>query len=276
MNAVGATDSIQIAVVIPALTCPCRQADKVLNQLGLDDRLVIVYERGVMDLCECAKRLFRDSRVIQIIGPHKYKGAAFSRNFGVRNLGKCPNVLLFCDADDLVDEEWVVKLSGPLINGVADLTGGALRIKNTKNSSKPALPRIDYWYRLALFGSNMGITGFAWESLHGFDETLRYSEDTDIAWRAADMGFRVTVMPDAAVNYTLRGTVLKEVRQRFNWGKAAISLFRKHGIKMSNLPGLSDLINDKQSTGFARYPFLAAVAQWLGQRFGKLLTHLLE
>lgn len=191
-------------------------------------------------------------------------GAGRARNLGAKVLDReGAKILLFCDADDCASSTWVAELARPLLQGSADLTGGALRIRS-HGRVRMILPKIDYWYRQALFGSNVGITYEAWRKLGGFDESLACCEDTDFAWRASNMGLRIQIVPTAIVDYSLRSPV-QEFQQRFRWGRSSMQLLRKHSVSSSHLPGLRSLFLDKSSTGFATIPIVAALGQWLGQ-----------
>jgi cellulose synthase/poly-beta-1,6-N-acetylglucosamine synthase-like glycosyltransferase len=250
----------RIAVVIPARTCPCRQIASVLEQLTFEDRLIIAYSPEVAD---CCNRRVTSSRTIWIsTGPSVGAGAA--RNIGARAIQEFAKVILFCDADDQIASGWLTLLANPLLNSTADLVGGGLRI-GRGSTSTVVIPTVDYWHSQALFGANMGITQEAWLELSGFDESLGCCEDTDLAWRASKLGFKIQVVPEALVEYSLRPPI-EELRQRFRWGRSSIQLLRKHHIELDHLPGLRQIISDKRASGFAASPLIAALAQFAGQR----------
>jgi cellulose synthase/poly-beta-1,6-N-acetylglucosamine synthase-like glycosyltransferase len=250
--------SRRLAVVIPARTCPCRQVVGVLPQLSSKDKLVVFFNAGHHD----HKTIRHD--LLTWVNADRPCGAGHARNLGVEALSKeGARILLFCDADDYVSPTWVAELARPLLDGSADLTGGALKIGSRKHVLT-ILPKVDYWYRQALFGSNMGITYKAWCELGGFDESLRYCEDTDLAWRASDLGLKIRVVPSATVNYSLRPTV-REFGQRFRWGRSSVQLLQKHSVPSDHLPRLMDLFSDKRSAGFASSSLVATIGQWLGQ-----------
>jgi hypothetical protein len=50
-------------------------------------------------------------------------------------------------------------------------------------------------------GCNLGIARSLYDLLGGFDERLRYNEDSDICRRARESGYRVTYVPEAKVDH---------------------------------------------------------------------------
>jgi len=257
----------QIGVVIPAsdwTDCPCTQARIVSEQLDSTDQLAVVLGPHVEDEDRCRSRL--EELGADVVFRESTKNAACARNTGVAALDDGINVFIFCDADDEITDGWIDTISGPLLDGTADLVGGILHLRNHPESGVTYAPRVDYWHRQSVMGGNMGLTREAWEAMGGFDESLHYVEDMDIAWRAGEMGLTVEVVSDAVVDYTLRSPIT-EMRQRFRWGKWAVKLLRKHDLSSENLPTLKQLYVDKRDTKFASSPATAAASQWIGQNY---------
>lgn len=256
--------TFRIAVVIPARTCPYRQVVSVLSQLSSKDRLVVVLapELSLARKRHKCRAIRRD--LVTWVSAERSCGAGWARNLGVKALEGETKALLFCDADDCVGPTWLAELARPLLDGSADLTGGALRIRSRSGTQTVIIPKVDYWHRQAVFGGNMGITYEAWCKLGGFDESLTCCEDTDLAWRASNLGLKIQVVPAATVDYSLRSPI-QEFRQRFRWGKSSVQLLQKHSVSPGHLPGLWSLFFDKRSTGFATSPLVAALGQWSGQ-----------
>lgn len=217
------------------------------------------------DICDC---LETQHPLVTWINTGSSIGAGSARNVGVRALEVGARALLFCDADDQVSANWLAELSTPLLDGSADLVGGALRVRGPDGGSALVLPRVDYWHLQAVFGANMGMTYQVWSRLGGFDESFVCCEDTDLTWRASDAGLRMQIVPKAIADYTFRSP-LQELRQRFRWGRSSVKLLRTHGVPLHHLPGLRSLITDKSASGFATMPILAAIAQWAGQWAGR-------
>lgn len=256
----------RIAVVIPAMTCPYHQVERVLSQLTPEDRLIVVFN-GMTETTDKPQKKITD-RHVNYLNFQSPLGAGRARNIGVKALNETPEAILFFDADDQINDMCLEELAKPLLDASADLVGGALVVREHSGCQKKFLPTVDYWYKQALFGGNMGITYEAWCRLGGFDESLICCEDTDIAWRADNLGLRIKVQPNSTINVKLKSSN-QEFRQRLNWGKSSIKLLRKHSIGFSHLPRLITLIRDKKATGFARNPVIASMSQLIGQYMGK-------
>ena len=254
----------RVVVVIPAGSCACQQSAEVVRQMREDDCLVIVQNGGsVNHLCAAHSN---DERVIHIRHLEPLS-PAIARNTGAAVVAA--TVFAFTDADDHVAPHWLDRLCSPLLVGSADLAAGALLIQH-QEGFRHVLPEHDYWYRQSAFGSNVAVSAMAWGRLGGFNAGIRYGEDTDLAWRAGEMGMRVTVVPDAAVEVTLRPIRL-ELRQRFQWGWASVNLLVRHSLTSSHYPTWRQLIDHKRTTGYGRAPTAAATAQWFGQSVGRFI-----
>jgi mycofactocin glycosyltransferase len=62
----------------------------------------------------------------------------------------------------------------------------------------------------------------------GFDESLRYGEDVDLVWRLAEAGWRVRYDPGVRVGHTEPASRPALLRRRFEYGRSAAPLTRRH------------------------------------------------
>ncbi len=256
----------RVGVVVPAATCPCAQVERVRRQLAASDRLVVVWN-GPPGNHDCASLLRGDPSCCWVETTTRL-GSALARNVGVRALDGAVQVLAFADSDDRVAPSWLESLTRPLLDDSADIVGGALRIQGIHGDTT-ILPGVDYWHAQALFGGNLAVTHAAWQTLDGFDSRFRCCEDTDLAWRAAEVGLRVEVVPTAVVDVDPPSIPL-ELFKRVRWGRWAVHLLGKHGLGGEHLPSLRDLLAHKRSIGYCRNPSVAAIGQWIGQSFARL------
>jgi hypothetical protein len=68
----------------------------------------------------------------------------------------------------------------------------------------------------------------------GFDEAFRHpaGEDTDLAWRALDLGARAVFVPDALVDHDVRpSSVTGQVRDTVRWGSIALVVSRHPQVR---------------------------------------------
>ena len=117
----------RLSVIIPAHNAASvlgEQLEALRVQEGADPFEVLVCDNNSTDstaqlALDEARSL--DLRVVDASGP---ASASHARNRGA--VAAAGEILLFCDADDLVDPHWVVELSAPLSRGADVLVAGAL------------------------------------------------------------------------------------------------------------------------------------------------------
>lgn len=257
------------AVVIPAASCPCEQVEAVRPQLLEDGCLIVVWNGPREPSHDCSQRVLARGAAVWLEFPGRI-GAAAARNQGAAWLSGRASVLAFVDADDIAYPDWLSHLREPLVAGAADLAGGPLELTSQGRTYKVE-PGHDFWHRQALYGSNLAVTREGWARLGGFHSGVGTCEDTDLAWRAGDLGLRIELVRTAVVRYSLRHG-WAEWRQRVTWGRSSVSLLRAHGLSLStHLPNLRGLVRHKRSHGFASSPLIAGLGQYAGQWAGRLL-----
>lgn len=258
--------SFDCAVVIAAASCVCSQVDAVSPQLRMHDCLVVVWNGRRPNGHDCSTSVLKTRNSVWIEYQHLL-GAAGARNLGVDWLDGRAKMLAFVDSDDVVRPTWLSGLVEPLSSEESDVVGGVLEVF-TQGRVRLVSPGTDFWYRQAVFGSNCGLTLGAWERLAGFSTNVGTCEDTDLAWRAGEIGLRVAIIDRAVVRYSLRRG-LAELRQRFTWGRSSVALLRAHDLPLSHhLPSLLGLIRHKRKHGLASGPTVAGLGQFAGQCFG--------
>src|SRR5262249_18407430 len=171
---------------------------------------------------------------------------SYARNAGVRH-ATAP-LLLFCDADDVVDQGWVDAMVGRLAD--CDAVGGFLdhdalndaRTRRWRPAEAPAdgLPLGSGHLPFAP-SSNMGTHRSVFDQLGGFDERLARAEDVDLCWRLQDAGRKLGYEPAARVAYRHRPTVRGTLAQAYRFGRAGEMLCRKHGVHRPLGPRFIDL-----------------------------------
>jgi GT2 family glycosyltransferase len=256
------------AVVIPAASCPCEQAAAVQPQLGEHDCLIVVWNGPRPTSHDCAASVLSSGAAVWLEFPDRL-GAATARNRGVAWLDGRAKVLAFVDADDVAHPDWLSRLREPLAAGTADLAGGPLGL-TSQGRTYNVEPGQDFWHSQALYGSNCAVTRESWARLGGFRAGVGTCEDTDLAWRAVDLGLRIELVTTAVVRYALRHG-RAEWHQRVTWGRSSVKLLRAHGLPLArHLPNLRGLVGHKRSHGFASSPLIAGLGQYAGQWTGRL------
>lgn len=160
-----------------------------------------------------------------------HASAGHGRNRGA-HLAHAP-LLLFCDADDIVDSDWVTALTQALHTD--DLVGGRVD-RDHLNSAQTRAWRpgtgtgLLHGFAFLPYASaaNVGIHATLFQQIGGFDEQLACGEDIDLCWRAQLAGATLGYAPDALVHYRLRTTLPATLRQLYGFGRAHPTLYRRY------------------------------------------------
>ncbi|MCU1528344.1 MAG: hypothetical protein JWP75_2107 [Frondihabitans sp.] len=224
----------QVSVVIPARNAVSTIDDQLMalsRQTWLDPLEVIVVDNGSSDgTREAALRWVPRLTGLSVIVASGLQGVGYARNEGVAHARG--SLVLFCDADDVVHEDWVAKMVTALVE--ADVVGGALDL--TGLNDEPAIlwqsvaPMISLPVAMEFLpyaiGANMGFRTEVYSALGGCDEAyLGASEDVELCWRAQLAGYRLAFAGEAIVDYRLRTTLRGLARQRFAAGRTFAQLF---------------------------------------------------
>lgn len=172
-----------------------------------------------------------------------HRGAAYARNFASSQArGK---YLLFCDADDLVDEYWVSDAFEAL-QLYPVVTGSAVTVYESDFSE--ILTPTDGWKKFgprvtqdiyqesgmgsmapALLGGNFAIHKELFEELGGFDAYFsRGSEDNDLSYRIKKSGVVLMSSQNMRILYRIREDTLKLIARGYQTGKTFSELAAKH------------------------------------------------
>ena len=174
---------------------------------------------------------------------HGGRGVAYARNAAVAHC-RAPR-LLFCDADDLVGDEWVRSMVTALDS--AAVVTGSLEIDSLNSDTMAAsrgpgtAPSFYGFYNVAA-GGNLGMRRTAWERVGPLDAELPSLEDQDWSLRAWLAGIEITHVPDAVIHYRYRTTAADLWRQGWIYGRSrppiGRRLFEATGRRPSRLAGL--------------------------------------
>lgn len=193
----------------------------------------VVINDGSTDRTSEVARRFSGVQLIE----QTNQGRAAARNAGIA--ASNAEVLAFTDADCAPRPDWLEKL----VIRVRDSTrrgivGGAIVLPPASNLWQ----RLDHqaWAHSigpeasagpTLFGStaNMCLPRTLFDEVGGFDERLRGSEDSDLAFRVHQAGYENYFEPAAVVeHHPPRATFAAFLRQRFNYGKWTIQTVLRH------------------------------------------------
>jgi glycosyltransferase involved in cell wall biosynthesis len=167
-------------------------------------------------------------RIVPAVGRD---GINYARNVGAT--AATGDLVLFCDADDVVDSAWVRAMAGA---SDCDLVGGRIDAEtlNTPDivASRPPydpnnLPVAHNFLPFAV-GANCGVRRDVFTRIGGFDEAyVRGGADVEFFWRAQLASYRLCFVPNAVVRYRYRGGLRPLARQFYRYGMADAQLYRR-------------------------------------------------
>jgi glycosyltransferase involved in cell wall biosynthesis len=167
---------------------------------------------------------------VRLVDASGIQGPNHARNLGAdQSHGQ---VILTCDADDVVAPGWVSAMVRALEEH--DLAGGPLEYARLNPGVVP--PPAEFHSRFGFLptaaGANFGIRADVLRSLGGWDGSFGYGpDDTELCWRAQLAGYRFGWADDALVHYRLRATHGARVKQAFEGGSRIPLLLRRFRSK---------------------------------------------
>lgn len=183
---------------------------------------VLVCDNGSTDgTAALTRRRMHRTPHLRLIDASARRGPGAARNAGAR-AARAP-FLVFCDADDVVADDWLALMHGSLSE--APFVSGTSR--RPELNSRPENPTYFDWslYRMPFFpylagagAGNMGIHKAVFDEVGGFDETLRTGEDLDLCWRVQLAGYPLIANDSAIVNVSNRAGLRATMRQGFGYG----------------------------------------------------------
>ncbi|OZC63914.1 hypothetical protein CH306_01040 [Rhodococcus sp. 15-725-2-2b] len=163
----------------------------------------------------------RDRLQLTCVDASQQVGAAHARNRGAENASG--ELLMFCDADDVVHPSWLRTLAE--LARSFDVAGTAVETY-TLNSARalswtPTTPpeeqgRTDF-LPFAI-GASMACWASVYRDVGGMDNRFRASQDVEFCWRAQLAGYTLGFSTEAVVAYRLRAELRPMLRQSFRLG----------------------------------------------------------
>jgi GT2 family glycosyltransferase len=198
---------------------------------------VRIADNGSVDGSPALTAAFADRLDIAVVRAGHRRGINVARNAAALHAGG--DLLLFCDADDVVADGWVAEMVAAAAHH--DVVGGWLEEErlNVGGRLRPRLPAADLpvglgFLRFAL-GANLAVWRDVLLRLGGFDERFPIGwDDADFSFRAQLHGFSVGFAPRAVVAYRHRPTAAATFRQFRAYGRAEPLLYRR--FRHSGMP----------------------------------------
>lgn len=231
------TETARVSVVIPArnaaATLPAVLASLSDQLAARPDAEAIVVDNGSVDRTrEIA--VGAGVRVLDLLTP----GAAAARNIGWR--ASHGELIAFLDSDCIPQPRWLDTLVAALDDAPrAGAAGGRVIAAPPTTLLQRYQARAGYYFNAELAMSetrmpyllvgNSCYRRTALEQLHGFDETLRSGEDTDLSWRMQlRLELELAYAPDAVVEHVHRTAFREFWRQWVRYGYGGAQLAQRY------------------------------------------------
>ena len=249
------------------------QLDALARQLTPPSFEVVVADNeGSVDLPGLLDE-YSDRLSVRSVTATAVRGQCHARNVGVD--AAAAQVVLICDADDVVGDRWVRSLSDRLVTEDALVTGPLrldrlnpeyawrtyLGVSSDEVVPAPVLQRpfgfLDY--EQFAVGCNLGFRRETFQALGGFDETITGgTEDVDLSWRFIEAGHPLVTVEQAVVDYRLRTDPAAVFTQRRGYARSQLRLWAKSRDLGRPVRGMS--------ARWAMTETAKLTTQWLGAR----------
>lgn len=201
---------------------------------------VVVADNGSTDGTADVARGWADRLPdLRVVPAGERVGINHARNAGAREARG--EFLLFCDADDEADPDWLTAMARAATG--CEAVGGVLE-KRTLNDAtvvewRPPLTMTELPVMAGFLprpvGANCGVRTDLWRALGGFDEEYAVgATETEFFWRLQLAGHDVCFVPDAVMHYRFRPGLRAHARQFFRFGVARARLYRD--FRSSGMP----------------------------------------
>lgn len=239
-----------VTVIIPvrngARTLP-EQFSALATQRYDGDWELVVADNGstdtTVDVCASwADRLPK----LRVVDASERAGSSHARNVGAAAANG--ELLAFCDADDVVDQNWLRTIveaarDHDFVGGVQEESRlNSDMIRKTRGArAKRSLVRPLGFLPFAPT-SNLAIWADVYRAVGGLDVDYPQAHDVEFSWRAQLDGFDLGHTPDAIVHYRYRSTVKGVSRQAYLTGYDAVQLYRDYRKAGATRPSARDTV----------------------------------
>ncbi len=197
-----------------------------------------------------------------IVDSSDMRSASHARNVGASAADG--EILLFCDGDDIADEDWMAVLMQRM--GAEQAVGGHLE------EELLAVPGQEHWRPPAtpnglpsflgfpfLVSANMGVHRSVFESVGGFDTTLLRGEDIAFSWDLIDAGVELGYAAEAVIHYRHRSGLWPMMKQHYLYGRGMSQLLARRGQPGDDggSTGLGSLKANNQQVDRKNLPYFA-------------------
>lgn len=229
---------MKLSVIIPCLNEAAHiavQLDALAKQCWDQPWEVIVCDNGSTDpTLTIAQEYQPRFPRLRLVDASDRPGQAHARNVGAQVAEG--ELLAFCDADDEVGAGWLAAMGTALdryefvaSRFEASRLNAPWLLKSRVCPQQSNLQLYTHPPYLAhAASSGLGIRRAWHEAVGGFDETMRFLEDTDYCWRLQLAGVALHFEPEALIHYRYRQQLDEIYRQAYCYAKYNVLLYKKY------------------------------------------------
>ena len=252
----GSEAIADLVVIVPVRDRPAPLARCVEALQASGVLRVIVVDDGSLDV-EAHRSVAADAGA-QFVARLRSGGPAAARSTGLAE-APASTLVAFVDSDIEVDPGWLDPLVGLFVDPSVALAAPRVRhLGSTPVHDRPesvldryetANSPLDLGDRPALIAAGRRVSYVpaaalvvrraAFDAVGGFDDSLTVGEDVDLVWRLHDAGWRCRYEPASTVRHHGRSRLVPLLRRRFDYGRSAAELDRRHPGALPPLRGNS-------------------------------------
>lgn len=244
----------KVSVIIPIHNAADTIADQLealatQNYVGWWE-VIAVDNRSDDDSMEVVKSFQNCIPRLRLVSAPDRAGAAHARNRGAQEAEG--DLLVFCDADDVVGEGWlkaiVLALSTHKFvasrHETARLNPAWLSQARRNLQSESLIPYRHPPFLSHAGGAGLGVHRAVHESIGGFDEDWPKLQDTDYCWRMQLSGVPLHFVSDAVMHVRYRQDLTGTFKQALKWGEHNVMLYKRY--RPHGMPKLT--LNDAKNS----------------------------
>lgn len=210
--------------------------ESLVGQRSSDFYEVVAVDNGSRDRSRSIVESYRSRLPLRLVDATRLPNRSCARNAGVRASRSA--ILIFVDADDVVEEGYVEALSSALVrypfvtSRVDSETLNAPWVRGAHGTPWQADGVETFFEFLPAAGANIGIRREVFDQLGGFDEHFVACEDIAFSWTARlQLGLEPHFVRDALYKYRYRHSIADLYCQAVTWGRGQVRLYEHFGSR---------------------------------------------
>jgi len=237
---------MQLSVVIPCYNGAAtigEQLEALACQKWDGEWEVVVSDNGSTDGSQDIVESFRDRLPnLQVLNSSSDRGRSRNRNAGIAQARG--DLILTCDADDVVADNYVAAMAGAL--AAHDFVACRLEAERLnepwQTESWPCgqcTGLLDFAPTFLPFGGagTLGFKRVVFDTVGGFDPKFRSREDSDFCWKAQLAGFALHFVAETVIHYRYPKGYSQMYRQSRELAWSSVQLYKKYrSLGMPRLP----------------------------------------